>query len=78
MEREDELELLQSMFPEELAPAEDSGDPYSFSLKLTVPVESGGVPEVEVELVCRLPPEYPASCGAELALRCGRCDQAGL
>jgi hypothetical protein len=77
MERGDELELLQSMFPEELQPS-DGGDPYAFTLALTLPAEDGGEPDVPFELVCQLPPEYPAAVGAELALRCGRCDRAGL
>ena len=76
MERDDEVELLESMFPEEMVLTD--GDLYSFQLELKVADEEDGEPETPLQLVCRLPAGYPEALGAELSVRCGRCDRAGL
>lgn len=76
--RADELELVRAMFEEELSvPSLD--DPYTFSLKLSVPDSAQRLRSWTVTLVLDvvLPAQdYPQA--TQLRVRCSRCDKRAL
>ena len=65
MERDDEVELLESMFPEEMVLTD--GDLYSFRLELKVAKEDEGEPETPLQLVWFINKFYASCYGEKVA-----------